>query len=78
MSVFSQAYERRQGILGMTAVIDILEWQAERKAKHKFFGPAQIIMFTGVRFERLVDTPSEQSPRRRAHRSNQATAEKLE
>ena len=54
----------------------------EGKARHKMEGqgPATIIMFTGVRMERLDDESlaARSSTRRRVSNSSQATAEELE
>jgi hypothetical protein len=64
----------------MAAVLEFSIRRSERKTEGKTFGPAQIIMFTGVRVERLLDTETE-TPTRQARlqrRSNQATAEELE
>jgi hypothetical protein len=75
----------RGGMKGstMTAVIAFPKKRQEAIEGNKWFGPAQVIIFTGVRHERLQDGPVEVSqPRRRNARmpshQNQATAEDLE
>jgi hypothetical protein len=64
----------------MATVIEFSTRRIERKTEGTNFGPAQIVIFTGVRIERLldsaIDTPKRQT--RLQHRSNQATAEELE
>ena len=50
------------------------------KAKPSFFGPAQVLMFTGVRFERLhpETAPDHRARHRLPALQNQATAEDWE
>ena len=52
---------------------------AEKRPAH-MSGPATIVMFTGVRMERLEDEPSQprSTPRRLFATNSQATAEELE
>jgi hypothetical protein len=75
----------RGGMKGntMTAVIAFPKKQQETIEGNKQFGPAHVIIFTGVRHERLQDVNMEVSqPRRRnaclPSRQSQATAEDLE
>lgn len=37
----------------MTSVIEFSKWQREAKSPSTHFGPAQLIIFSGVRVERL-------------------------
>ena len=37
----------------MTSVIEFSKWQRDVKSPATHFGPAQLIIFPGVRFERL-------------------------
>jgi hypothetical protein len=37
----------------MTSVIEFSKWQRGEKTPITHFGPAQLVMFTGVRVERL-------------------------
>ena len=37
----------------MTSVIEFSKWQRAEKSPVTHFGPAQLVMFTGVRVERL-------------------------
>lgn len=37
----------------MTSVIEFSKWQREAKSPSTLFGPGQLIMFSGVRVERL-------------------------
>ena len=62
----------------MAVVIEFLSKRKGRKAGSRFYGPAQVVLFTGVRIERLGDAPAESLNRRLPRRSNQATAEELE
>ncbi len=64
----------------MAAVIAFPKQQLKYQRKEKFFGPAQVIVFTGVRHERLVDAAdaARRPSRRLPSRRNQATAEELE
>jgi hypothetical protein len=63
----------------MSAVIAFPKTQRDENAEMRFFGPAQVVMFTGVRVERLTDSHFETKPKpRRVARSNQATAEDLD
>jgi hypothetical protein len=67
----------------MAAVIHFSNKQRLTKSAEPFFGPAQVIIFSGVRFERLVDSPAItkfKPPRvtRLPRHSNQATAEELD
>jgi hypothetical protein len=63
----------------MAAVIAFPKLQ-DGQRREKFFGPGQVMIFTGVRHERLVDVVeiSPQPNRRLPSRRNQATAEELE
>jgi hypothetical protein len=62
----------------MAGVIDFSKRKTEGKNTDIVFGPAQVIIFPGVRVERLVDVPQAKVARRMPRRSNQATAEELE
>lgn len=64
----------------MAAVIAFPKQQLKYQRNEKFFGPAQVMIFTGVRHERLVDTAevAARQNRRLPSRRNQATAEELE
>ena len=37
----------------MTSVIEFSKWQRDVKSPATHFGPAQLVIFPGVRFERL-------------------------
>jgi hypothetical protein len=84
MSVFSHSQDMpSRGKFEMSAVIYFTNKLRQTKSDEVFFGPAQVIIFPGVRFERLIDVDSdvEFKPTRAArvvHRSNQATAEDLQ
>ena len=66
----------------MTAVIDFASRAKQQKTREVFAGSAEVIIFTGVRFERLHEDLSGVSIRptklRLPSRQNQATAEELE
>jgi hypothetical protein len=69
-------YERHK----MAAVIAFPKQNTKKHEREKFFGPAQVMIFTGVRHERLVDVVevSARPNRRLPSRRNQATAEELD
>ena len=66
----------------MTAVIDFATKAKQQKPREAFVGNAEVIIFSGVRFERLHDDGNEVAMRsiklRLPSRQNQATAEELE
>lgn len=64
----------------MTTVIAFPRQEGKTRARVEGHGPATIIMFTGVRVERLEDDSlaARSSARRRISNSSQATAEELE
>jgi hypothetical protein len=67
----------------MTAVIAFPKIQLETKTRKKQLGPGQVIIFTGVHHERLIDTPlnvvrSAARKSRLPSLQNQATAEELD
>ena len=66
----------------MTAVIDFASKAKQQKTREAFVGSAEVIIFTGVRFERLHDDENQvvlrSTKRRLPSRQNQATAEELE
>lgn len=44
----------------MTSVIEFSKWQRDLKSPLKHFGPAQLVIFPGVRVERLdIDNTAE-------------------
>jgi hypothetical protein len=57
----------------------VIEFQKSNSKPKGFFGPAQILMFTGVRQERLVDEISQVKTKRRlVTRQSQIALEDLE
>jgi hypothetical protein len=67
----------------MTAVIAFPVRDKEIHASNKQFGPAQVIIFTGVRHERLIDVGATENmltarKSRLPSRQNQAIAEELD
>ena len=63
----------------MLTVISFAERLKAKPFKTELLGPAEIIIFPGVRFERLEFTkPSDRQSRRLPAMNNQATAEDLE
>ena len=63
----------------MASVIALADWPKNTKAPEPFEGSAKIIIFNGVRFERLHEEPQLKSHKRRLpSRHNQAVAEELE
>lgn len=65
--------------MNMTAVIALADWPRESKARETFEGSAQILIFNGVRVERLHEEVHMLNHKARLpSRNNQATAEELE
>jgi hypothetical protein len=64
----------------MAAVIAFPKQEHKYQRNVEFYGPTQVIIFTGVRHERLGETVEITQPSRRRlpSRRNQATAEELE
>lgn len=67
----------------MATVIDFSVRTNDRKSESVKFGPAQIVIFPGVRFERLTEeiAPTNYTGNRKQQiisRSNQAIAENLD
>jgi hypothetical protein len=65
--------------LGMASVIALADWPKQIKIREPHEGSAQVLIFNGVRFERLRDElqPTVRKSRL-SHRHNQATAIELE
>ena len=65
--------------LHMGSVIALADWPRQTKQREGLEGSAEVIIFTGVRFERLRDEAQPVSRNARLpNRHNQATAEELE
>ena len=65
--------------LHMGLVIALAEWPKQTKLREAHEGSAEVIIFTGVRFERLRNEIQPVSRNTRLpNRHNQATAEELE
>jgi hypothetical protein len=63
----------------MGLVVALADWPRNTKARDSFEGSAEIIIFNGVRFERLHEEPQLKVHKRRLpSRHNQAVAEELE
>ena len=63
----------------MTSVIALADWPRQIKLREPHDGSAQVLIFNGVRFERLRDeTPPIVHTARLTRRHNQATAVELE
>jgi hypothetical protein len=57
----------------------VIAFQKSNKKPSGFFGPAQILMFTGVRQERLIVDAQDSKPKRRlVTRQSQVILEDLE
>lgn len=63
----------------MASVIALADWPKQSKRRGAYQGSAEVLIFNGVRFERLREEPKA-TPRgvRLSNRHNQATAEELE
>ncbi|MDE2444896.1 MAG: hypothetical protein KGO94_01875 [Alphaproteobacteria bacterium] len=62
----------------MASVIALADWPKSAKSRAAQEGDAEVLIFTGVRFERLRDEPLPVARTKRISRHNQATAEELE
>lgn len=63
----------------MAAVIALADWPKQTKEREPFNGSAAVLIFNGVRFERLREESNPVSRNARLpSRHNQATAEELE
>jgi hypothetical protein len=63
----------------MGLVVALADWSKNIKPREPFEGSAKIIIFNGVRFERLHDEPQLKAHKRRLPSGhNQAVAEELE
>jgi hypothetical protein len=63
----------------MASVIALADWPKNMNPREPFEGSAKIIIFNGVRFERLHVEPQQKAHKRRMlSRNNQAVAEELE
>ena len=63
----------------MGLVVALADWSKNIKPREPYEGSAKIVIFNGVRFERLTEEPQLKSHKRRLpSRHNQAVAEDLE
>ena len=63
----------------MASVIALADWPKQTKSREAFQGSAEVLIFNGVRFERLrEETQPVARKARLPSRHNQATAEELE
>jgi hypothetical protein len=63
----------------MASVVALADWPKNMNPREPFEGSAKIIIFNGVRFERLHEEPQLKPIKRRLpSRNNQAVAEELE
>ncbi len=63
----------------MTSVVALANWSKNIKPREPFEGSAEIIIFNGVRFERLHEEPQRKRHKPRLpSMNNQAVAEDLE
>jgi hypothetical protein len=63
----------------MASVVALADWPKNMNLREPFEGSAKIIIFNGVRFERLHEEPQlKPNKRRLPSRNNQAVAEELD